>query len=89
MTLLHTYHHRLSHCTRRLSALVDKKSMKAAQRDALTGLLQELDIFVAYKKEEILARPSVPLTVAAAADSAQDASAASSMPTEAVAAVAR
>jgi hypothetical protein len=48
--------------------------MKAAQRDALTGLLQELDIFVAYKKEEILARSTVPLTATAAADSTQDAS---------------
>eukprot|EP00953_Heterococcus_sp_UTEX-ZZ885_P033381 17361-Heterococcus_DN1.PRE.1 len=76
-----------SHCTSRLSALVDKKSMKAAQRDALTGLLQQLDIFVAYKKEEILARPSVPLAAATvAADSTHDTSAAASTPAAAAAA---
>jgi hypothetical protein len=61
--------------------------MKAAQRDALVGLLQELDIFVAYKKEEILARPSVPLAATASADSTQKSSAAASTP--AAAAVAR
>jgi hypothetical protein len=81
--------HGFSHCTCRLSALVDKKSMKAAQRDALTGLLQELDIFVAYKKEEILARPSVPLAAATvAADSTHDTSAATSTPAAAAAAAA-